>query len=80
MKLGWPLTLAAMLVAGCMTGSTRANPGSVATANAGVPLTAGPRTRAELTSYRETSRYADVITFLDSLRGRAALAFGSLGR
>ena len=80
MKLGWPITLAAMLVAGCMTGSARANQGSVATANAGVPLTAGPRTRAELTSYRETSRYADVIAFLDSLRGRAELSFGSLGK
>jgi hypothetical protein len=78
-KLGWPITLAAILVAGCMTGSTRANPGSVAT-TAGVPLKAGPRTRAELTSYRETSRYADVIAFLDSLRGRAELSFGSLGK
>jgi len=69
-----------MLVAGCMTGSTRGTPEPVATANAGVPLTAGPRTRAELTSYRETSRYADVVAFLDSLRGRAELSFGSLGK
>lgn len=69
-----------MLVAGCMTRSTRANPAPVATANAGVPLTAGPRTRAELTSYQETSRHADVIAFLDSLRGRAELSFGSLGK
>jgi len=40
----------------------------------------GPRTRAERTGYRETSRYADVIAFIDSLRGRPELAFGSIGR
>lgn len=39
----------------------------------------GPRTRAERTSYLETSRYADVISFLDSLHGRSELAFGSIG-
>ena len=40
-----------------------------------------PRTRPELTDYRETSRYADVTKFLDSLRAlRAPLAFGSIGR
>jgi hypothetical protein len=40
-----------------------------------------PRTRPELTSYRETSRYADVRQFLDSLRVLGApLAFGSIGR
>jgi len=41
---------------------------------------AGPRTRAERTSYLETSRYADVISFLDSLRGRPELTFGSIGK
>jgi hypothetical protein len=40
-----------------------------------------PRTRPELTSYRETSRYADVRKFLDSLRVLGApLAFGSIGK
>ncbi|MDP9177723.1 MAG: M14 family metallopeptidase, partial [Gemmatimonadota bacterium] len=80
MTLSWAIVPVAMLVAGCMTGSTRANPGPVATVKAGVPLTAGPRTRAELTNYQETSRYADVIAFLDALRGRTELSFGSLGK
>ncbi len=40
-----------------------------------------PRTRAERTLYRETSRYADVVGFLDSLKALGApLAFGSIGR
>jgi hypothetical protein len=40
-----------------------------------------PRTRPELTGYRETSHYSDVRSFLDSLRIlRAPLAFGSIGR
>jgi len=40
-----------------------------------------PRTRPELTSYRETSRYSDVRSFLDSLRAlRAPLTFGSMGK
>ncbi|MEO8908732.1 MAG: M14 family metallopeptidase [Gemmatimonadaceae bacterium] len=40
-----------------------------------------PRTRAEATRYRETSRYADVRQFLDSLRKLGApLTFGSIGR
>jgi hypothetical protein len=38
-------------------------------------------TRAERTSYLETSRYADVIAFLDSLKARGApYAFGSIGK
>ena len=50
-----------------------------------VPTTLGPasypRTRAELTNYRETSHYADVRQFLDSLRRLGAqLTFGSIGR
>lgn len=40
----------------------------------------GPRTRAERTGYRETSHYADVAAFLDSLHGRPELSFGSIGR
>jgi len=40
-----------------------------------------PRTRAEQTGYRETSHYADVGKFLDSLRKlQAPLAFGSIGK
>jgi hypothetical protein len=40
-----------------------------------------PRTRPELTNYRETSHYSDVRSFLDSLRKlRAPLAFGSIGK
>jgi hypothetical protein len=40
-----------------------------------------PRTRPELTRYRETSRYADVRQFLDSLRKIGApLTLGSIGK
>src|SRR5690242_8583843 len=40
-----------------------------------------PRTRPELTRYQETSRYADVRQFLDSLRKLGApLTFGSIGK
>jgi hypothetical protein len=39
-----------------------------------------PRTRAERTNYLETSHYADVVAFLDSLRGRPELSFGSIGK
>ena len=39
-----------------------------------------PRTRAERTNYAETSRYADVIEFLDLLKARGApFEFGSIG-
>jgi len=47
------------------------------------PLTPAdyPRTRPELTRYRETSRYSDVRKFLDSLRALGApLSFGSIGK
>ena len=40
----------------------------------------GPRTRAERTNYLETSHYADVVAFLDSLDGRPELVFGSIGK
>jgi len=40
----------------------------------------GPRTRAERTNYLETSHYADVVAFLDSLHSRPELSFGSIGR
>jgi hypothetical protein len=40
-----------------------------------------PRTRPELTNFRETSRYPDVRQFLDSLRKLGApLTFGSVGK
>ena len=43
--------------------------------------TSYPRTRPELTNYRETSHYSDVRSFLDSLRKlRAPLVLGSIGR
>jgi zinc carboxypeptidase len=53
-----------------------------ATAPPGTPNPgAFPRTRPELTGYRETSHYADVRRFLDSLRTLGApLAFGSIGK
>ncbi len=40
----------------------------------------GPRTRAERTGYLETSHYVDVIAFLDSLKGRPELSFGTIGK
>ena len=54
----------------------------VATAPPGPPNPAAfPRTRPELTNYRETSHYSDVRSFLDSLRAlRAPLSFGSIGK
>ena len=40
-----------------------------------------PRTRAEQTNYLETSKYTDVVAFLDALKAlNAPLAFGSIGR
>jgi hypothetical protein len=40
----------------------------------------GPRTQAERTGYAETSRYADVVAFLDSLRATGApVRLGTLG-
>jgi hypothetical protein len=40
-----------------------------------------PRTRPELTNYRETSHYSDVRSFLDSLRAlRAPVVIGSIGK
>ncbi len=49
------------------------------TSLSGKPAVRSPRTRAERTNYLETSRYADVISFLDSLHGRPELSFGSIG-
>lgn len=64
------LATAAVIVAAC------AHPASRAITPADYP-----RTRPELTRYQETSHYADVRKFLDSLRWlRAPLAFGSIGK
>jgi hypothetical protein len=49
----------------------------VRTSIRGIP---GPHTRAERTAYTETSHYADVMAFIDSLRGRKELAFGVIGK
>ena len=72
------LLLAAALSA-CATTPPPATPGqSGRAAEAASPL---PRTRAERTAYLETSRYDDVLTFLDSLKAlHAPLAFGSIGK
>lgn len=43
------------------------------------PSLNSPRTRAEATGFRETSRYADVIAFIDSLRDRP-ITVGSIGK
>ncbi|MFL5574552.1 MAG: M14 family metallopeptidase [Gemmatimonadaceae bacterium] len=56
---------------------------SACTRPASSPASAGrlPRTRAELTGYRETSRYTDVVAFLDSLRALGApVTLGVMGK
>ena len=58
------------LLAACVTGRTR--PSTVSAGSL-------PRTRAERTAYRETSSYADVIAFLDSLHALGAPAWHSIG-
>ena len=64
-----PRIAAALLAVGCAQGT-----------QTGVSPVSGPRTRAERTAYLETSTYADVIAFLDSLKGRPELTFGSIGK
>jgi hypothetical protein len=55
--------------------------GTVSTTPGSAPARPGPSTRAERTSYRETSRYDDVVAFLDTLRrADIGLTFGSIGR
>jgi murein tripeptide amidase MpaA len=64
---------AAALVTG-LSACSGAAPGSLGPASY-------PRTRAELTNYRETSHYSDVRSFLDSLRKlRAPIVVGSIGK
>ena len=68
-----------LVAAGCAPAATSAPA-------AGAPLPAVtdprlPRTRAELTAYRETSRYADVVAFVDSLRALGApVSVGVMGK
>ena len=62
--------LAATLVLSCATGARRTEGPS-----------APPRTRPEATAYRETSRYTDVRSFIDSLSALGLpLATGSIGK
>ncbi len=68
------LSLVAILTAsaalGCTTGAGR-----------GSAPSAPPKTRPEQTSYRQTSSYADVRSFLDSLEAvRLPLVFGTIGK
>ncbi len=65
-------TAAVLVTAGCASGSR--------VGGASEPVTTGPLTRAERSGYLETSRYAEVIAFLDSLKGRPELSFGSIGK
>ncbi|CAN5419121.1 M14 family metallopeptidase [soil metagenome] len=68
------LVAAAAITASCSTLGTTQSPNAVNVRDL-------PKTRAERTNYLETSRYADVVAFLDSLkRLDASLAFGSIGR
>jgi hypothetical protein len=58
--------------------ATQSRESGVSTSTADSPL---PRTRAELTNYTETSHYADVIAFLDSLQALGApFSRGSIGK
>lgn len=78
-RLARPVALlVAAALSACATTTPAAAPAPVANATSSSPL---PRTRAERTDYLETSHYADVVAFLDSLKAlRAPLAFGSIGR
>ena len=65
-----PGSIAAAIVAAVVSSACAARPAAELPVGAGAgtpsPVPA-PRTRAERTDYRETSSYADVTTFLDSL-------------
>jgi hypothetical protein len=67
------IAFAAALAAGCGPGIAP-SPAPSAAPPAGVapPRMAGPLTRAERTGYAETSRYADVVAFVDSLKASGA--------
>ncbi len=81
-RTGALVVLAAAALAGCRT-----VPGSISEIVAppgghSRPIPQGvPLTRAERTNYQETSSYADVMAFLDSLQARGAvMTRGSIGR
>jgi hypothetical protein len=67
-----------VLLAGCAGAGARTQPD--ADRRLAAPATL-PRTRAERSNYLETSRYADVVQFLDSLKALGApIVLGSIGR
>lgn len=75
---------AVVLVVGAAWGCA---PQTLATTNGSSPLPAAinrellPQTRAERTNYTETSRYADVVAFIDSLQKLGApIGVGSIGK
>jgi hypothetical protein len=73
--------LAALLLSASALGCSATHRATPAVAHADVAPAALPMTRAERTRYLETSHYADVVGFLDSLRALGApLAFGSIGK
>jgi len=76
------LVSSALVIFGCTT--AQSGGGATSTAGAALPPTVTdarlPRTRAERTSYMETSHYDDVIAFIDSLkRIGAPISVGSIG-
>ena len=78
-------TLHALAAALGLAAGACARPATPSAAAVRAPLARGPLTRAERTGYTETSRYADVTSFLDTLARLAAargtpLHVGSLGR
>jgi len=71
------LLVVCVVAAGCASSGARiGNEGTAG--NETIPP--GTATRAERSRYTETSTYADVIVFLDSLHGRKELSFGSIGK
>ena len=76
------LALGATLACGGTSGGIAATPSVTSTGALPPAVTDSrlPRTRAERTNYTETSHYADVVAFIDSLRRLGApIAVGSIG-
>lgn len=80
--IGTVVALAAAALGGCRTQGGAAAHVVTPPGGQSRPVPQGvPLTRPERTSYQETSTYADVVAFLDSLQGRGAvMARGSIGR
>lgn len=75
------LALATLTLAACVGAGRGTTPPATAAASISRTSAALPRTRAERTGYRETSRHADVLAFLDSLRAAGApIIIGSVGQ